>query len=138
MVFKRRAGLGEKSGEEVGGSWFVGGADGVEDEADDRVGEEGDDETDNSVENGVLSVGDFFAVATGENVAETAPDEHDNGDGANNVEGDAGDAGEDAVGSDELGGHTFGTSGFGAFLDGESHGFASKKGKHRTDSGDDL
>lgn len=61
--------LDEKEGGFVGLRGGGGGADGVEDEADDGVSEEGDNETDDGIENGVFGVGDFFAIATRSNVA---------------------------------------------------------------------
>ena len=114
------AGLGEEGGDE-GGSFFGDfgglGAESVEDEIDNGVGEECDDETENSVENGVFGVGDFLAVAAGDNVADTAPNQHDDGNEANDVEDDIGELIDDATVADQLSGHTFGTGGLGAFLD---------------------
>lgn len=109
-----------------------------EDEVYDGVGEEGDGETEKGVEDGVFSVGDFLAVATRKDVAETAPDQHKDGNGANNVEGDIGKAGEDAFWADELGRHAVGAGGFGAFLDGEGHDFTSAKGEGGADTDDKL
>lgn len=40
----------------------------VEDKVDDGVGQDGDDETDKSVKDSVLGVGDFFGVASGDGI----------------------------------------------------------------------
>lgn len=75
-------------------------ADAIEDEVDDGEGEDGDDETDDGIEDGIFSVGDFFTVATGDDVAEATVDEHDDGDDAHDIENGIGDIGEDAVYAD--------------------------------------
>lgn len=120
------------------GFWGAVAADGVQDETDDSVSEDGDDKTDNSVENGVFGVGDFLAVAARDDVADAAPDEHDDRECANDGEGDAGELGEDAIVADELGGHAFGAGDFCTFLNGESHGFTSAKREAGADASDDL
>lgn len=45
----------------------------VEDEVNNGVSEDGNNQADDSVEDGVFGVGDFFAVAAGEDVTKTAP-----------------------------------------------------------------
>lgn len=118
----------------MGGGW----TNGNEDEVDDGIGEKSDAEAEQGVEDSILSVGDFLAVAAGNDIAKTAPDEHDDGNGANDVEGDVREASENAVDADELGGHAVSAGSFGAFLDGESHGFAGVKGGDGADPGDNL
>lgn len=133
--------LGDKLGEkEEGLLRFRGGnaADSVEDEADDGVGENRNDKTDDSVENGILGVGDFFAIAAGDDVADTAPDKHDDGEGADDGEGDTGELGKNAFWADEFGWHAVGTGGFSAFLDGQSHSFSGAESQAGSDAGDDL
>ncbi len=65
--------LGEKERSFFGG--FRGGlsADGVQDEVDDSVSKENNDEAKDSIENGIFGIGDFLAVAAGDDVADTAP-----------------------------------------------------------------
>ena len=100
-------------------------ADGGEDEVDDGVGEKGDNETDDGVENGVFGVGDFFAIATRDDITEAAVEKHNDRNEADCEKDDIGDASNDAVRADKFGWHTFGTSGLGAFFDtSESHGLA--------------
>lgn len=107
---------------------------------DDGVGEDGDDEADDGVEDGVFGVGDFFAVAAGHDVAEAAPDEHDDADNADGVEHEGSDVGENAGGAKEVGGHTVGLDGFGAFLCGVvgGHNATGPKGGDGASSGEDL
>ena len=102
-------------------------ADGVDDEVDDGVGEQGDDETDNGVEDGVFCVGDLLLVAAGDDVADTTENLHDDGDDADSVEDGVGDVCKNTVVADELGRHTVSAGGFGSFLGGESHGATSEK-----------
>ena len=102
-----------------------GAAKGVDDEVDDGVAEEGDDETDDGVEDGVFCVGDFFAVATGGDVADATPNEHDYADDADGEKDGVGDSGESAVWTDKVGGHAVATSGFGAVLDGVSSNWSN-------------
>ena len=45
---------------------------GVDDEINDCVGEQGDNEADNGIEDGIFSVGNLFSVATRDDVAEAA------------------------------------------------------------------
>ncbi len=121
------------------GRWLGGdAAEGVEDEIDDGVGEEGDDETDDGVEDGVFRIGDFLAVAAGNDITEATPDEHDDGKRADDAESDISEAVKDAVDADELGGHAFGAGGFGTLLDGESHDFAGAQGKDSAKADDGL
>ncbi len=112
--------------------------DGDEDEIDDGVGEEGDGETEDGVEDGVFGVGDLLAVAAGKDVAEAAPNEHKDRDGTNGIESDIRKTGEDAFRADELGGHTVGAGGFSAFLDGEGHNFAGTEGEGGAQADDEL
>ena len=110
----------------------------VEDEVNNGVSEDGNNQTNDSVEDGVFGVGDFLAVAARDDVADAAPDEHDDRECANDGEGDAGELGEDAIVADELGGHAFGAGDFCTFLNGESHGFTSAKREAGADASDDL
>lgn len=48
-------------------------ANGVEDEVNDGVGKKDDDEAKNGVEDGVFGVGDFFAIAAGDDIADATP-----------------------------------------------------------------
>lgn len=69
--------LGDKLCEQEEGLVGVGGgvaADSVEDETDDGVGEDGDNEADDGIKNGVFGVGDFLAVTAGDDVADATPD----------------------------------------------------------------
>lgn len=130
--------MSEKKRSLLGGFWSGLGADGIEDEIDDCVSKEDNDKTEDGVENGVFGVGDFFTVAAGDDVADAAPDEHDDREGANDGEGDAGELGEDAIVADEFGRHAFGAGNFRTFLNGESHGFTSAKREAGADASDDL
>ncbi len=112
--------------------------DGVEDEVDDGVGQNRDDEANNRIKNGVLRVGDFFTIATGKDVAETAVNQHDDRDYTDDIEDGVGDLGEDAVNADEFSGHTISTSSGSTLLDGESHSFASTEGCGRANGRGDL
>ncbi len=120
------------------GFWGAVAADGVEDEFDDGISEDGDDETDDGVEDGVFGVSNLLAIAARNDIADTAPDEHDDGKSANNSEGDASELSENTFRTDEVGRHTFGPGDFGTFLDGESHGFAGAERQAGADAGDDL
>lgn len=113
-------------------------ADGVENEIDDRVGEEGDNEAEEGVEDSVFRVGNFLIVAAGEDVADTTPNQHDDGDETDNIEDDVSELVNDAVGTDEVGGHAVGAGGFGAFLDREGNGFTGAKRCGDADAGDEL
>ena len=55
----------------------------VEDKVNDGVSEKRDNKTNNRIKNGVFCIGNFFSIATGENVAEATVDKHNNGDDAN-------------------------------------------------------
>ena len=114
------------------------GADGIEDEVDDSISEESDDETKDSIEDGVFGVGDLFAVATRDNVAETAPDQHQNGDCANDVENSIGNLGKDTIWANEVFWHAVGTSCFGAFLNSQCHSLTSAQSNHGADASGDL
>ena len=57
--------------------------DGIEDKVDNSICEKRDNEADDGIENGVFSVGNLFAVTTGENIAEAAINEHNNRDETN-------------------------------------------------------
>ena len=50
---------------------------------DNSICEERDNEANNGIEDGVFSVGDLFAITTGENIAEAAINEHNNRDETN-------------------------------------------------------
>lgn len=113
-------------------------ADGVENEIDDSVSEEGDNEAEEGVEDSVFRVGNFLIVAAREDVADTAPDQHDDRDETDDVEDDVSKLVNNAVGTDEVGGHTVGSGGFGAFLDREGHGFTGAKRRGDADAGDEL
>ena len=107
--------LGEE-GDGFGGR--VGGAgEGADDEVDDGVGKDGDDEADDGVEDGVLGVGDLFAVAAGEDIAEAADEKHDDGDAGDDVEGDVRDVADDARVTEEGARHFVGFHEVGAFLE---------------------
>ena len=54
--------------------------DGVENEVDNSICEQRNNEANNGIEDGVFSVGNLFAVTTGENIAEAAINEHNNRD----------------------------------------------------------
>lgn len=130
--------MGEQEERLVG---FLGGWDAKdvdEDEADNSVSEDSDNEADDGIKDGVFRVGDFLAVAAGDDVADTAPDEHDDRKGADDGEGDAGELSEDTVVADKFGRHTFGAGDLSTFLDGESHSFAGAKRQAGADAGDDL
>lgn len=75
-------------------------ADGGEDEVDDGVGEKGDNETDDGVENGVFGVGDFFAIATRDDITETTIEKHDYGDESDCEKDNISDACDDTIGTD--------------------------------------
>lgn len=49
------------------------GAKSIENEVNNGVSEDGNNQTNDSVEDGVFGVGDFFAVAAGKDIAKTAP-----------------------------------------------------------------
>lgn len=101
--------------------WAGGGiglaSDGVDDEVDNCECENRDDKADDGVKNGVFGVCNFFAVTARDDVAETAIDEHDNGNDADGIKNSVGDLGEDTVLADELGRHSLSAGGFCAFLD---------------------
>ena len=116
----------------------AGNAHAVQDEVDDGESENGNDETDDGVKDGVFGVGDLFVVAARENIAETAVDEHDDGDDADGVKDGVGDAGENAVFADQISRHAVRASGGSAILDGDGHGFSSHESETSADTGDDL
>ena len=102
----------------VGGG--IGGAgDGVNDEVDNGKGQDRDNKTNDSVEDSVFGVGNLFAVATGDNIAETAVDKHYDRYNADDVEDGVSNLSENAIGADEVIRHAVGAGGLGAFLDGE-------------------
>ena len=68
-----------------------------QDEVDDSIRKEGDNQANNCVKNSVFRVGDFFAVATRENVAKTAVNKHNNRDDTDNKKDNVGDTAENAV-----------------------------------------
>lgn len=105
---------------------------------DNGVRKHGNDQTDDGVKDGVFRIGDFFAVAAGNDVAETTPDQHDDGNGTNDAESDAGDLIKNAVRTDEFGWHTVGTGSFSAFLSSEGHSFAGTEREGGADAGDNL
>ncbi len=49
------------------------GAKSIENEVNNGVSEDGNNQTNDSVEDGVFGVGDLFAVAAGKDIAKTAP-----------------------------------------------------------------
>lgn len=55
----------------------------IENEVDNSICEERDNEANNGIEDGVFSVGNLFAVTTGENIAEAAINKHNNRDETN-------------------------------------------------------
>ena len=55
-------------------------------EADDSEGQDGDDETDDSVHDGVLCSGDFSRITGGSGVSNTTKDEHDDSQEADDKE----------------------------------------------------
>lgn len=110
----------------------------VKDEVDDGISEDGDNETDDGIENGVFRIGDFFIVAAGKDVAQAAPNKHNDRNSPDDIEGDVGELGEDAVGADEVFWHVVGTGGFGAFTDAERHSFARAERDGGADAGEHL
>ena len=91
-----------------------GAADGVDDEIHNSVGQDGDNEADDGVHDGILGIGNLFAIATRDDVAKAAVDEHNNGDDTDGVKDGVSDLGEDAINADKFGGHTIGASNFSA------------------------
>lgn len=53
--------------------------------------DETDNKADNRIEDGVFCVGDFFRVAARDHVTNSADDEHNNRDNADDAEGDVAD-----------------------------------------------
>jgi hypothetical protein len=51
------------------------------DEVDDRVRQDGDDDTDDGIQDGVLGCRDRACVTAGKNVTDTTVNQHDNGNG---------------------------------------------------------
>jgi len=121
--------------------WAGGGVrsagDGVDDEVDNGESENRNNQTDDSIEDGVLGVGDFLAVTTGCNIAETTIDKHDDRDNADGIKDGISNLSENAIFTDKLGRHTIATSSLGTFLDGEGHNFASGKSESGRDAGQD-
>ena len=102
----------------VGGS--IGGAgDGVNYEVNDGKGKDGDNKTDNSIEDGVFSISDLFAIATRDNIAEATVDKHNNRNDTDDVEDGISNLSENAIWANKIIRHTIGTSDLGAFLDSE-------------------
>ena len=60
--------------------WASGGVvcagDGVDNKIDDGVSENRYNEADNGIEDSIFSVGDFFTIATGDNITQTTINEH--------------------------------------------------------------
>lgn len=112
--------------------------DSIKDEVDDSISQDGDDKTNDGIKDGVLSVGDFFAIAARKDVTQTAVDEHNHRDNANDVKHGVGDLSKDAINPNKFGWHTISAGSFGTFLDGESHGFASAKSCSGANSSGDL
>ena len=125
--------LGEEASEKEGG--FLDGfgrglsANGVQNEVDNGISEENDNETKNGIEDSVLGVGDLLAVAARDDVADTAPDQHNDRNETDNVEDDISELIDDAAVTDEFGRHTVGAGSLGAFLDAKSHDLASARDK---------
>lgn len=84
-----------------------------------RESEESDDETDNSIEDGVFGVGDLFAVATRDDIFDAADDEHDYSDNANDVEDSISDLFKDAGVTEKIGRTAIATGSLGALLERE-------------------
>lgn len=73
------------------------GANSIEDEVDDCESENGNNKTDDRIQDCIFRIGDFFAVAAGHDVAEAAPDKHDDGNDTNDVEDGIGNSSENAI-----------------------------------------
>lgn len=98
-------------------------ADGIEYEVDDGVGKNGDDQTDDGIEDGVFGVGDFFAIASRNDISEAAEDEHDDGDCTDDEEDGVGDLSEYSCRSNQFCRHAVGSGRCSAFLNTDGHGF---------------
>lgn len=83
-----------------GSFWSRDGANRVQDEVDDSERENSDNEANNGIENCVFRVGDFFAVTTGHDITETAPDQHNDGNNTDDIEDGICDPSKDAVDAD--------------------------------------
>ncbi len=92
--------MSEKKRSLLGGFWSGLGADGIEDEIDDCVSKEDNDKTEDGVENGVFGVGDFFAVTARDDIADASPNQHNDGNEADDIEDDIGELIDDATISD--------------------------------------
>ena len=92
-------------------------------EVDDCVGEQRNDQTDDSIKDGVFSVGDFFVVAAGNDITETTVNQHNNRNNTNDKKQGVGDFSEDTSGTNQFGWHNVGFGGFSAFLNGEGEDF---------------
>lgn len=112
--------------------------DSIEYEIDNRIGEESDDETKQGIKDGILRIGDFFTVTTRNNITDTAPDEHEYGNRADNVKDSIGDISKSTIWTNKILRHAISASGFSAFLDSECHSFASKNGKCGADTSGNL
>lgn len=119
------------------GGRVAGAGDGVDDEVDNGESENRNNQTDDSIEDGVLGVGDFLAVTTRCDIAETTVDEHDDRDNADGIKDGVGNLSENAIFTDKLGRHTIATSSFSTFLNGKGHNFSSGKSESGRDAGQD-
>lgn len=138
-VWERLGEIGEEKKGAFGGLARGGaGADSIEDEVDNGVSKEGNDKTKEGIKDSVLGVGDFLIVAARDNIAKAAPDEHDYGNEADDVESGVSKTINDAIGSNEFGRHAVGASSLSTFLNGECHSFAGAEGQSSTDASGDL
>ena len=102
----------------VGGSIRRAG-DGVNYEVNDGKGKDGDNKTDDGIEDSIFGVGDFFAVATRNDITETAVNKHNNGNDADDIKDGISDLSKNAIWADKIIRHAVSAGGLGAFLDGE-------------------
>ena len=114
------------------------GGDDIENEINNSVGKKRNHKADKGVEDGVLSVGNFLGIASGEGVFDTAKNQHNNRENAEDVKDGIGDAGENTIGTEKIGRHFVGLGGLDTLADRESHDFTSKKGGASGSAGEDL
>lgn len=100
---------------------LFGGADSGNDKIDNSVRKEGNNKTNDGVKDGVFGVGDLFTITSGDDIAETAPDKHEDRNGSYSKENSISELAEKAVRTDEIGWHFVSPSGVSAFTGAESN-----------------